>query len=111
MAKKYQDVRCTDTSLDIYDFEGDPKVVMERIQNLIDIHTAKGHTDLYIDISVDAVDSYADVDVMYTRKETDKERDRRLARAAKARVKGVERATARVEKEKAEYERLQKKYG
>ena len=114
MAKVYKEVRCTDTSLDVYDFEGSPEDVIERMQAYAAHHDSLGHYDLSIDIcQVGGYggDTYVEVECRYTRSETDKERDKRLAKAKKEREKAVKDDLIKQQKERAAYERLKTKYG
>ena len=111
---KHREIQCTNSSiLDLYELEGDPKEVIERLQTLIDTCDKQGHTDLYIEIGNEY--NYGDYETCvylnYKRKETDKERDKRDAQAKKNREKKAADKLKREEKERADYERLSKKYG
>jgi hypothetical protein len=103
MAKVYKSIRRNE-SLSIYDFEGP----ISSIQNYLDGLAKEYGESACIDIcqSWDELE----ISIQYNSPESDKERDKRLADARKARVKNAEQAEKVEAAERAELARLQEKF-
>lgn len=107
--KKYLQVRETLCNLDM-DFFSDTIVkIMAELQGFKDDYP--DHTDLAILIDHDYDSRAIDVNLVGTRLETDKERNKRLAKARKERERKVEVNASREAAEKAEFFRLVDKFG
>lgn len=95
--------------ISLYDLEGSLENVRDIIQSYIDEYGKEAHLSVEVDQGY-----YDDCHVFYVnyeREETDKERNRRLAKAHKEREKNKAAKVKKEEKERAELVRLQKKYG
>jgi hypothetical protein len=103
MAKRYERVR-ESKSLSLYDLDGQLRDVLSYLEDL----KAEYGEDAYLDIC----QSYDDVEVelIWYRDETDVERDKRLAKARKARAAAKAKSIEIEEQERAELARLQEKY-
>lgn len=102
---KYKIIR-DKLKLDLYDLEGTLGDVRNRINWLIDDYGE----DAMIDFEY-GYEGIEDVVVHFDRKETDKERNKRLKNARKEREKKAAAKIAKEKKERAELARLTKKYG
>jgi hypothetical protein len=103
MAKRYLEVR-ESKSLSMYDFDGSLDSVAMFVN---DLKREYGEAAI-----LDFSQSYDDVDVTVSwyRQETDIERDKRLAKARKARGAAKIKTAATEEAERAELARLTEKY-
>ncbi len=105
MAKKYLDIR-ERTHISIYDLEGRIVDTIAMLQSFVNDHGE----DTVIMVDEDPYTNTAQIEISWLRKETDKEREKRLAKQRKER----EREKIRKEKEKErlrkEYERLKKMF-
>ena len=104
--KKYLDIRERLRSFNQDLFDGSIIRVMCDLQGLQDDYP--DHTDLAFIIDYDEYG--VDVELHGTRKETDKERDKRLNKARKLREQKVAHQVELEENERAELKRLQEKY-
>lgn len=104
--KKYLDVKEKLRDLDTDFFHDSIVKLKAELQGLQDDYP--DHENLYI--SVDRYYESIDVELYGTRKETDKERDKRLDKARKIREKNAAHAVELEENERAELKRLQEKY-
>lgn len=107
MAKRYKTLT-EYKRMDRYDIEGTLKKVIE---NLEEMREEYGE-DSYLELS--AEDDYGceiGVSLRIERKETDKERDKRLAKAKKEREQAAKNREEREDKEKARLVDLINKYG
>lgn len=95
--------------ISLYDLEGSLEDVRDIFQSYIDKYGKEAH--LSVEIDRDYYDDYHVFYVNYEREETDKERDRRLAKAHKEREKNKAVKAKKEEKERVELARLLKKYG
>lgn len=103
MAKRYLEVQ-ESKQLFIDDLEGQLSEISHFLHELAN----ECGNDAYI--SIDQYGDTVDVEVSWTRLETDAERDRRLAKARKVReIRKIERAAVEG-RERAELARLQEKY-
>ena len=103
MAKRYERVRET-KSLSLYDLDGKIGDVLSFVEGLKEEYGE----DAYLDIcqSFDEVD----VEIIWYRDESDVERDKRLAKARKARVAAKAKSIEVEENERKELVRLTEKY-
>ncbi len=90
--------------ISLYDLEGSLEDVRDTFQSYIDEYGKEAH--LSVEIDRDYYDDYHVFYVNYERQETDKERDRRLAKARKECEKNKAVKVKKEEKERAELVRL-----
>jgi len=105
MAKKYLEIR-DKKRLSVYDLDGSLASARDEIAQLIEEYGEEANLDFWSD-------NYGDeivLDLHFTRVETDKERDKRLADARKLREKKQADKIKREADERAELARLQEKY-
>lgn len=104
MAKKYLEIQ-ESKKLSIWELEGSISDVSHFLHELAN----ECGNDAYIDIS-QYFDGEVEVEVSWTRLETDVERDKRLAKAKKVRKARKEEKKGLENCERAELARLQEKY-
>lgn len=108
--KKYLDVVETLGTIGVSELEGGISVVIMQLQSYIDENP--NHTDIVLSYNYDSDEFiHGTYDIVGTRKETDKERDKRLAKARQARTDKAAIKAGVVASEKAELKRLIEKYG
>ena len=103
---KYRMVR-EEVEYSVYEFECSLDSLIEKLEELKSKYGASAH----FDICGVGYDGGIEVHIVYEREETEKERDRRLAKAHKERVKKAAYEAKREERERAKYEKLHAKYG
>ena len=110
--KVYHYKQETISKLGVYDFEGPLLGILSFLSDLHESH-AESHIDMNIDITDVGGwdDSVYEITVYGWRLETDKERDKRLSKAAGARRARELAKKKKADAERQEYERLKKKYG
>ena len=104
MAKKYLEIRDR-KRLSVYDLDGSLASARDEIAQLIEEYGEEANLDFWSDNCDEIV-----LDLHFTRVETDKERDKRLADARKLREKKKADKIKREADERAELARLQEKY-
>jgi hypothetical protein len=105
--KRYLEITETLRELSIEFFEGSLIQLMAELQGFMDDYP--DHKDL--EILIDHYCESVDIELRGTRLETDKERDKRLAKARKERERKAEMKASREVAEKQELKRLLEKYG
>ena len=95
--------------IDFDEFDG--KTPEQVIENMKAIRKEMGDRDVYFFIQHYGYDGGKELTLRERRKETDKEYNKRIAEEKKDRLKAKETKALKEAKERAEYERLRKKFG
>ena len=105
MANKYRKIRDSERG-DIWMLDGNVGDAINYLEGIRDEHGSEATLDFWVDDH----DRCTVMDIRFERDETDRERNKRLKDASKARDKAKVDKAKQEENERAELARLQKKY-